>query len=380
MTLLFNKLAVRDVTIRNRIGLSPMSMYDATEGLAGAFSATHYGARALGGAGLAFTGTVAVAPEGRITPGDPGLWLDVQITPLQQIARIIRAGGATPGIQIGHAGRKASTTIPWQGGNPKSDGRSLTASEGAWQTVGPSALAFGGDKTHTPRALSESEIEAIIAAFANAARRADAAGFEVLELHGAHGYLLHSFASPIANKREDRWGGSFENRIRLTLEVIQAVRAVWPARKPLALRFPMEDFYEGGWSAEDGLALARAAVTEGVDILDPMSFGGVAAGSEVSWGEPFTAKHAGMLKESLPKAIVIGSAQTAPDFETDPGVINALVSDGSFDLVLMGRQLLADPHWPAKAAAKLGDDRLLLPPQYEHWLTGRPPSGLAAAV
>ncbi|MEL6979878.1 MAG: hypothetical protein AAGM38_14505 [Pseudomonadota bacterium] len=371
MTNLFNHLTVRETTIRNRIGLSPMSMYDADDGVAGSFSAIHFGARSLGGAGLVFTGTVAVAPEGRITPGDPGLWADDQIPALKAVADAIRVGGGTSGIQIGHAGRKASTTIPWRGGHPKSDGRSLTASEGAWETVGPSAIAYGSDKTHTPRAMTEREIRAAIDAFAATARRADLAGFDVLEIHGAHGYLLHSFASPISNARDDAWGGSFENRIRLTLDVVRTVRAAWPATKPLALRFAMEDFHEGGWTAAEGLELARRAAALGVDILDPMSFGGVAAGGQAPWAEPFTRDHATTLKSALPAAVIAGSAQTAPGFNTDPAMVEALVAKGPFDLVLLGRQLLADPHWPAKAAATLSDDRLLLPSQYEHWLTGR---------
>ncbi|MEM9764533.1 MAG: hypothetical protein AAF968_18840 [Pseudomonadota bacterium] len=379
MSKLFDTLTLRSITLRNRTGLSPMSMYAATDGIAGAFEPVHYGARALGGVGLVFTGTAAVAAEGRITPGDPGLWDDAQVPALAAVAQAIKAGGGTSGIQIGHAGRKASTTVPWQGGAPKSDGRSLTDVEGAWPTVAPSAIAYGGDKTHTPREMTEAEIATVPDAFAAAARRADVAGFEVLEIHAAHGYLLHQFYSPISNHRTDDWGSGFDNRVRLVLDVIRAVRAVWPAEKPLALRFAMEDFHEGGWTAEDGLELARRAIAAGVDLLDPMSFGGIAAGGAAPWGTPFTADHARTLKDALPGTAVAASAQTAPGFETDPAAVEALVADGAMDIVLLGRQLLADPHWPARAAAALGDDRLLLPPQYEHWLTGRSAASVRAS-
>lgn len=371
MAHLFDPLVIRGTTLRNRIGLSPMSMYSATTGHSGAFEPIHYGARAMGGAGLVFTGTAAVLPEGRITLGDPGLWDNDQIAPLADVVDAICLGGGMPAIQIGHAGRKAATTIPWQGGDPKSDGRSLTQAEGAWQTFGPMAEAYGGNKTLVPAALEDTEIAQTIDAFADAARRADRAGFEVLELHGAHGYLLHSFYSPVTNGRTDAWGGSFEARVRLTLEVIRAVRAVWPAHKPLALRLAMDDFHPGGWTPDDGVALARLAVAEGVDILDPMSFGGVADGGAPDWSRNFTAEHAEALKEALPQAVIVGSAQTAPGFNTDPNAVEMLVADGPFDAVLLGRQLLTDPNWPAKAASALRDDRLMLPANYEHWLTGR---------
>ncbi len=371
MAHLFNPLVVRGVTLRNRVGLSPMSMYSATDGQSGPLEPIHYGARAMGGARLVFTGTAAVLPEGRITPSDPGLWTDAQIASHAAVADAIRLGGGTPGIQIGHAGRKASTTVPWQGGAPKSDGRSLTAAESAWQTVGSMAEAYGGNKTHVPAALDDAGLARVVTAFADAARRADEAGFDVLELHGAHGYLLHSFYSPIANRRSDAWGGDFAGRIRLTSDVIRAVRTVWPKTKPLALRLAMDDFHPGGWVPEDGVALARMAVAEGVDILDPMSFGGVADGGAPDWGRNFTSDHAQALKAALPEAVVVGSAQTAPGFDSDPTAIEALVAEGPFDAVLLGRQLLADPNWPAKAANALGDDRLLLPANYEHWLTGR---------
>jgi 2,4-dienoyl-CoA reductase-like NADH-dependent reductase (Old Yellow Enzyme family) len=380
MAKLFDPITIRGVTIRNRVGLSPMSMYAATDGFVGAFDLVHYGARAAGGAGLVFGGTAAVLPEGRITPGDPGIWSDAHAAAMAPVVKAIKAFGGTPGLQIGHAGRKASTAVPWRGGNPRQDGRSLKDGEGGWETVGPSALAFGGDKDRVPHALTTPEIEAIVAAFGAAARRADAAGYEAIELHGAHGYLMHAFYSPIANKRTDEWGGSFDNRIRLALRIVDTVRANWPDHKPLSLRMAAEDFQDGGWTLEDATALARKAVTSGVDMIDTMSFGGIAWGSTVPWGTSFMRAHAAAFKKAVPAAVVTASAQTAGDYATPPTVIDELVASGDMDLVLMGRQLLADAHWPTKAAQALGDDRLMLPANYEHWLTGRNPEAAAQAA
>jgi 2,4-dienoyl-CoA reductase-like NADH-dependent reductase (Old Yellow Enzyme family) len=373
MAQIFDPITIRGVTIRNRIGLSPMSMYAAKDGIVGVFDLVHYGARAAGGAGLVFGGTAAVLPEGRITPGDPGIWSEEHAAAMMPVVQAVKHFGGTPGLQIGHAGRKASTAVPWRGGNPRQDGRSLKDAEGGWETVSPSALAFGGDKNRVPRELSTPEIEAAITAFGAAAKRADAAGYEALELHAAHGYLMHSFYSPIANKREDEWGGSFDNRIRLTLRIVDAVRANWPDNKPLSLRMAAEDFQEGGWTLEDAIAMARKAVAAGVDIIDVMSFGGVAWGSTVPWGTNFMRVHAAALKRAIPEAVVTASAQTAGDYTTSPQVINELVASGDMDMVLMGRQLLADAHWPAKAAQALNDERQMLPANYEHWLTGRNP-------
>ncbi|MEM9012501.1 MAG: oxidoreductase [Pseudomonadota bacterium] len=371
MASLFDPISLGALSIRNRVGLSPMSIYAATDGAPGAVEPVHYGARAIGGAGLVFTGTAAVTPEGRITPNDPGLWSDALVPGHRAIAEAIRAGGGTPAVQIGHAGRKASTTVPWRGGAPKSDGRSLTAAEGAWQTMAPTARPYGGDKNHTPEALDEAGIERIIQAFAHAAARANAAGYEVLEVHGAHGYLIHAFLSPISNRRDDAWGGDLNRRIRFAREILRAVRRAWPAEKPLAFRMPVEDFHDGGLTLEDGIAVAAMARDAGVDLVDLMSFGGVAPGADVPWTEPFTRTHARAVRAAVPGLSIAISAQTAPDFKTNPAIVNGLVASGDADLVLLGRQLLADPHWPANAATALGDDRLQLPPRYEHWLTGR---------
>lgn len=371
MSALFQPLPLRGVTIRNRIGMSPMSMYSAKGGYVGPLDAVHYGARAIGGAGLVFTGTVAVSPEGRITPGDPGLWEDAQTDGLQNIATLIRMAGATSGIQIGHAGRKASTAIPWQGGEPKGEGRSLNDDEGGWPTLAPSSLAFGGNRTKLPHELTSGEIQRIIDDFVAASVRAKAAGFDVLELHGGHGYLLHSFYSPISNQRQDQYGGTFEERITFPLEVVRAVRAVWPSDRPLAFRLTMDDFLAGGWTVEEGAELARRLVGEGVDLLDLMSFGGIAAGCQVPWGSNFTAEHAKLLKAALPQTTVSVSAQTDSSYKTAPEAIAKLVDSRVSDLVLLGRQLLVEPHFPARAAGILGLEHAVLPANYEHWTTGR---------
>lgn len=363
----FTPLTIRDTTLRNRIGLAPMSMYDATDGHPGRFETAHLGARAAGGAGLVLTGTVAVSPEGRITPRDPGLWHDDHVASLAAVADTIRASGSVPGIQLGHAGRKASTTVPWRGGPPGRDGRSLTEAEGAWPTVAPSPLPYGGDKNQQPAPLDARGLEQVRQKFVEATLRADRAGFEVLELHAAHGYLLHSFYSPKANRREDDWGGSFERRIRFPLEVIDAVRQAWPSRRPLMLRMTMEDFHPDGLTLEEGLALARRAVERGVDVIDPMSFGTVAPGGVLP-DEDFTLRHLRALRHAVPDAVLAASARTSPDLETDPHAIEAQLERGDLDLVLLGRQLLVDPHWPARAAVTLGAASAVLPPAYQHWL------------
>jgi 2,4-dienoyl-CoA reductase-like NADH-dependent reductase (Old Yellow Enzyme family) len=370
MTSLFNPLTINTVTLKNRIGMSPMSMYSSIDGVPTDFDQHHYVSRAKGGTGLIFTGTVAVSPEGRITPGDPGLWTDEHIAPLAHIAKGIKQFGAVPAIQIGHAGRKASTTIPWQGGQPKSDGRSLTTQEGAWQTVAPSLGEYGADKLHQPEALSKRQIEELIEAFKLAAVRADKAGFEVLEIHAAHGYLLHEFYSPLTNKREDEYG--YQNNFGLTfpLAVVKAVRAVWPANKILAVRINMDDFHTQSMQQSDGIRLAKTLVNHGVDVLDVMSFGGIAPDSSVPWDKPFIIEQAKALKAALPETQVMISAQSTPDEGTDPHRLNQLIEEG-IDIVLMGRELLSDPYWPARAARKMGDDSTQLPAAYEHWLTGK---------
>jgi len=371
MTTLFNSISVRNNHVRNRIGMSPMSMYASQSGHISDFEPIHYAARAMGGTGLVFTGTAAVLPEGRITPNDPGIWNDNFIDGLKRVAQSIKMFGATAGIQIGHAGRKASTTVPWHGGGPKQDGRSLTEKEGAWQTVGVTNAPYGADKSHTPQALDNESIFEIITAFGNAARRANEAGFDVLELHASHGYLMHQFYSPITNTRQDEWGGSFDNRVRLTLMIIDEVRKHWPLSKSLILRIAMDDFHNNGWNCDDAICLAKLAYLRGVDGFDLMSFGTIAPNGDVPWGAPFMQNHARQLRNALPNALIMFSAQSAPDMKTNPNAIAEIIDSGVADIVLLGRQLLADPNWPSKAANALGSEKVLLPNQYEHWLSGR---------
>ena len=248
---LFSPLTIRTVTLRNRIGVSPMCQYSATDGIANDWHYVHYGARAVGGAGLVIVEATAVAPEGRITPGCLGLWSDQHIEPLARIAKFVKDHGAVAGIQIAHAGRKASAALPWLGG------AHLSAAHGGWETIAPSALPFGGDLTKVPRAMTEADILRVQNDFVATAKRALAAGFNWLELHAAHGYLFNEFLSPLANHRPDKYGGSFENRIRLLLDTTRAVRKVWPDHLPLTARISVIDWMPGGWQIEDSIALAK---------------------------------------------------------------------------------------------------------------------------
>ena len=371
MPSLFDQINLRDITVRNRIGLSPMSLYSGVDGEVSTFDLVHYGARAIGGAGLIFTGSVAVAADGRITPGDPGIWTDSLVNGLAGIARVIREAGATPGIQLGHAGRKASTTIPWRGGEPKSEGRDLTDVDGGWETMAPSPIAFGGNRGRVPREMSVRDIQNVVEQFAAAAKRADEAGFDVLQLHAGHGYLLHQFYSPFTNKRTDAYGGSFENRIRLLREAVHAVRDLWPQGKPLVVRLTIDDYLPGGWTSDEAIKTSEILMDDGVDMIDLMSFGGLAPGAEVPWGTDFTVAHAEEFRNQSPQVPVTFSAQTAIDFHTAASDLDELVVSGCADMVLLGRQLLIDPHFPVRLAGSLGQEQQLLPSNYEHWLSGQ---------
>src|ERR1700722_10046422 len=264
---LFSPLTIREITFRNRIVVSPMCQYSCADGFATDWHLVHLGTRAVGGAALVFAEATAVTPDGRISPMDLGIWKDAHIEPLARAARFIKAQGAVPGIQLAHAGRKASTNAPWLGGKP------LAVTEGGWTPIfAPSALPFN-DGYQTPVQLSLTQIAAIVAAFADAAKRALVAGFEVVELHGAHGYLANEFLSPLSNHRSDNYGGSFENRVRFLREIIEAVRKVWPQRFPLFLRISATDWVEGGWTGEDSIALAKMVGPLGVDLIDCSSGG-----------------------------------------------------------------------------------------------------------
>ncbi len=274
---LFEPLTIRGITLRNRIGVSPMCMYSYTDGFSNDWQVIHLGARAIGGAGLIIAEATAVEARGRITPFDVGIWSDEHIAPLERVTRVIKENGAVAGIQIAHAGRKASSDQPWETGKPIPPDQPL-----GWQGVAPSPLAFNEEYT-LPHELSLEEIQAVQQNFRAAAQRALAAGFEWLEIHAAHGYLIHSFYSPLSNQRTDAYGGSFENRIRFLLETVRAVRPVWPEHLPLTVRISGTDWTEGGWTVEESVELARRLKQEGVDLVD-CSSGGNVAGAKLPTG------------------------------------------------------------------------------------------------
>lgn len=374
MTHLFAPFTIRGVTLRNRIGVSPMCQYSAEDGFANDWHLVHLGSRAIGGAGLIIVEDTAVLPDGRISSGDLGLWSNAHVEPLQRITNFLTTYGAVPAIQLGYAGRKASTTIPWQGGKSQSEGRSLTPSEGAWQTLAPSAVAFGGDRNHTPREMTYDDIVRIQKAFGEAASRADVAGFQMLELHAAWGYIFHQFYSPLSNKRTDEYGGSFENRIRFLLETVGEVRKHWSDKKPLAVRIAATDWIEGGWTVEETVELSKRLKAEAVDLIDPVS-AGVAPGSKVPWGRGFQVPFSERIHREAEVATM------AVGFITEPEHAQQIIAEGKADIVLLGREMLRNPYWAMTAAKALGvQEQLMFPNQYEHWLTGRVPNPVAPMI
>jgi len=339
MSALFEPLSLRSLTLPNRIGVPPMCQYSASNGLAGDWHMQHYGCRAVGGAGLLIVEASAVVPEGRISPGDLGLWDDAQIAPLARIASLIESQGAVPAIQLAHAGRKASVGLAWE---PQ---RTLTEEEGGWLAVAPSVIAFEGYAE--PQALDVAGIAAVVAAFVAAARRALVAGFKVVEIHAAHGYLLHQFLSPLSNLRDDEYGGSFANRVRLTREVVAAVRAVWPQELPLLIRLSATDWVDGGWDAEQTVALCRLLKDDGVDLVD-VSTGGMVPSAKIPAGPGFQVPFATRIKREA------GLPVAAVGLITEPAQAEAIVANGEADLVLVGREILRNPYWPLQAAQALG--------------------------
>jgi len=339
---LFSPLPLRSVALRNRIAVSPMCQYSATEGRASDWHLVHLGARAAGGAGLVLAEATAVEARGRISPADLGLWDDGQIEPLARIVRFVEGQGAAAGVQLAHAGRKGSTRPPWDGGT------AVPAAEGGWTPVAPSAVAFA-EGSPTPAALDEAGIAAVIAAFVAAARRARAAGFRVIELHAAHGYLVHQFLSPLSNRRTDRWGGSFENRTRLARELVAAVRREWPEPLPLLVRISATDWVEGGWSVEESVELARGLRGAGVDLVD-VSSGGLVATAKVPAGPGYQAGFAERIRREA------GVPTGAVGMITSPEQADHVVRSGQADLVLLARELLRDPHFPLRAAKALGQE------------------------
>jgi len=341
--MLFHPLTLRGITLRNRLGASPMCQYSAVDGAATDWHLVHLGGLAQGGAGLVMVEATAVEPRGRISPADLGLWSDAQVEPLSRAARFVRAQGAAPGIQLAHAGRKASVNPPWvEGGAPVKRGA------GGWDPVGPSHQPFAAGHP-APHPLATSEVAALPGLFAAAARRALAAGFEVVEVHSAHGYLLHQFLSPLTNERADAYGGSFEHRTRLTREVVAAVRAVWPERLPVFVRVSATDWAEGGWTPEETVELARALKGLGADLVD-CSSGGLVPHAKVALGPAYQVPFAEKVRREA------GLPTAAVGLITTPQQAEAIVADGKADLVLLGRELLRDPRFPLRAAAALGVD------------------------
>jgi 2,4-dienoyl-CoA reductase-like NADH-dependent reductase (Old Yellow Enzyme family) len=338
---LFSPLQLRSVSFRNRIGVSPMCQYSSHDGFATDWHLVHLGSRAQGGAGLVIAEASAVLAEGRISSGDLGIWKDAHIPALERIVEFIHDQGALAAIQLAHAGRKASMSVPFAGE------RLLAPSEGGWQPVAPSALAFSADYA-LPQALDAAGIANVVEAFAGAARRAFKAGFDVVEIHAAHGYLLHQFLSPLANLRTDAYGGSFENRVRLALEVVDAVRAVWPAKLPLFVRISATDWAEGGWSIDESVQLAGLLREHGVDLVD-VSSGGQIPNARIPVGPGFQVQFAARIRREA------GIPTAAVGLITDPQQADTIVSQGQADLVLLARELLRDPYWPVHAAAALGE-------------------------
>ncbi|HSP18476.1 MAG TPA: NADH:flavin oxidoreductase/NADH oxidase [Myxococcaceae bacterium] len=349
---LFDALPLRSVTLPNRVGVSPMCEYSSEDGFANDWHLVHLGSRAVGGAGLVLTEATAVEARGRITPQDLGLWKDAHVEGLTRIARFVERHGAVPGVQLAHAGRKASVSAPWAG----NDG--LAPAEGGWEPLAPSAVAFS-ERYIQPRAMSLEDIDEVVRAFAAATRRSVAAGFRLLELHFAHGYLVHTFLSPLSNRREDGYGGGFEQRIRFALEITRAVRAEWPDSLPLLARLSTTDWVEGGWTVDESVELARRLGAQGVDLVD-CSSGGLVPFAKIDavpgYQVPFARRV--RLEAGVPTAAV-GLITTA-------GQADAIVRDGDADLVLLARAMLRDPYWPLHAAAELGHpDARRVPVQYQ---------------
>lgn len=350
---LFSPLRLRDVTLKNRIAVSPMCQYSAPDGVPDDWHLVHLGSRAAGGAGLVIAEATAVLPEGRISSGDCGLWNDAQQQAWARIVRFISAQGSVAALQLGHAGRKGSCTAPWLGG------QGVPLADGGWDLVAPSPLPFT-DGSNTPQALDVAGIDRVVQAFAAAAQRALDAGFELIELHGAHGYLMHAFQSPLSNRRDDEYGGSFDNRIRFTRRVIAAVRKVWPERLPLLLRISATDWADAGqpgWDLEQSCALVDALRGEGVDLFD-VSSGGTLPKAAIPVGPGFQTPFAAEIRRRC------GVPTGAVGMITAPEQADHIVRSGQADVVLLARELLRDPYWPRRAAAALRH-KLDAPLQYQ---------------
>ncbi|MEG2046905.1 MAG: NADH:flavin oxidoreductase/NADH oxidase [Comamonas sp.] len=372
MSALFNPFTLKSLTLRNRIAIPPMCQYSATDGLTNDWHQTHYTSIARGGAGLVIVEATGVSPEGRISPDCTGLWNDGQIEGMSRIAAGIKAAGSVPGIQIGHAGRKASANNPWEGDDHIAEGDAR-----GWQPIAPSAIAFGGGLPRTPRAMTLEDIARVQADFVAAARRALEAGFEWLELHFAHGYLAQSFFSAHSNQRTDAYGGSFDNRARFLLETVAAVRQVWPEHLPLTARFGVIE-YDGRdeQTLEESIAVTKQMRERGLDLLN-VSVNFVIPDVKIPWGTPaFLAPIA--QRVSREAGIPVASSWGMDD----PQTAERIVADGQVELVMIGRAHLANPHYTYQLAQTLGVDRpdWTLPAPYAHWLERYRGAGKLAAA
>jgi 2,4-dienoyl-CoA reductase-like NADH-dependent reductase (Old Yellow Enzyme family) len=347
---LFRPLALRSLTARNRIAVAPMCQYSCEDGYPTDWHLVHLGSRAVGGAAIVIAEASGVEARGRISPNDAGIYQDGHVDAWVRTTRFISERGAIPAIQLAHAGRKASVHRTWDGGG------SLTPEEGAWETVAPSAIPFDAG-WHTPHELSVAEIQEVVGAFKTAAERSLVAGFELVEIHGAHGYLLHEFLSPISNHRQDAYGGSFENRARFPLEVVEAVRAVWPERLPLFVRLSATDWVDGGWDIEQTVELSRRLAERGVDLID-CSSGGNVASAKIPMGPGYQVRFAEQVRREANIATGAVGLITAPEYAEE------IVSTGRADVVLLARELLRDPYWPLRAGRELGADVDYWPVQY----------------
>jgi 2,4-dienoyl-CoA reductase-like NADH-dependent reductase (Old Yellow Enzyme family) len=350
MSILFSPLTIGEVTFRNRIVVSPMCQYSSQDGFANDWHLVHLGSRAVGGAGLVITEAASVTPEGRISPEDLGIWKDEHICELKKITSFIHQRGSVAGIQLAHAGRKAGSSSPWKGSTQ------LSLKEGGWETLAPSAIGFNSTN-RPPIALDNSGIERIITSFKDAAERALEAGFKVIEIHAAHGYLINEFLSPLSNQRQDEYGGSFENRIRLLLEVIKAVKEVWPESYPLFIRISATDWVEDGWQIEDSVNLSKILKTKGVDLID-CSSGGVISGVKI----PLVPGYQVHLAEEVRKKADILTA--AVGLITEAEQAEQILQDSKADLILFARESLRNPYLPLSFAQQLGAE-IQWPLQYE---------------
>lgn len=365
---LFEPYTLRGVTFKNRVVVSPMSQYISVDGAANDWHLVHLGRFALGGAGLVFTEATGVEDRGRRTHGDLGLWHDGHIEPMERITRFLKAEGSVPGIQLGHAGRKASERRPWDGEVAVDDEDVAERGEAPWQTIAPSPLPYA-ENWHVPAKMGPDDIRDVISAFRDAARRADEAGFEIIEVYAAHGFLVHQFYSPISNERDDAYGGDFEGRIRFAVEVADAIREVWPDRKALSFRLSAKDWVQGGWDVEDTVRLAERLKQHGVDIIDCSSggIGGAVRPDRLPVGPGFQIPFAEQVRREADIATM------GVGFIWDPATADAYIRDGKADMVALARELLDNPNWTLHAAKALEQDSgyTMWRPQFGWWLNKR---------